>query len=379
MRQTDLATINIMLGEFAQTLFIVVLFLGVFVFLVVGVSLILLQWLRFKSREEVSLNFVLLELAVPHDNEVKIDAMEQVFSSLSSIKQGGVWQKFKSQNHLSFEIIAKKEEIKFYVSCHRNQMELVEKLLAGAYSGIQVKEVDEVNNFDDKGKVALTELVLKKESFRPIKVFKELTTDPLSSITASMAKFGDGEAAAIQMIIVPAEGGWASAGESYIAKTKKSEADPEKAKFKMSPADMEAIDNKCGKPGFLTAIRIVTVAPTKELAKQNLSNLKGSFAAFNGPQNGFSGKDIKLKGGFMVDFIYRYQSLYGNTVLNTEELATVWHLPNKTIDTPHIYWLNARSAPATGLSDHGLFMGRFIEVRRDRSMLGMKTACVICI
>lgn len=368
MGQGELATINTMLYDFAQTLFVMVLFLGVFVFLVVGVSLVLLQWMRFRNREEVSLNFVLLELAVPRDNEVKIDAMEQVFSSLSSIKQGGFWQKFKAQNHMSFEIVAKKEEMKFYVSCHRNQMELVEKLLAGAYSGIQVKEVDEVNIFDDKGKVAFTELVLKKESYKPIKVFKELTTDPLASITASMAKFGDGEAAAIQMIIVPAEGGWSVAGESYLAKTKKSEADPEKAKFKMSPADMEAIGNKCNKPGFLTAIRIVTVAPTENQAKQNLSNLKGAFTQFNGSLNGFSGKDIKFKGGFMVDFIYRYQSLYGNnSVLNTEELATVWHLPNKTIDTPHIYWLNARSAPATGgFPDHGLYLGKSIYRSQER-------------
>ncbi|MBI1871904.1 type IV secretion system DNA-binding domain-containing protein, partial [Candidatus Collierbacteria bacterium] len=336
--------------------------------MIAGVAVVMLLWFRFRNREEVSLNFVLLEIAVPRDNEVKIDAAEQVFAALSSVKQGGFWQRFKSQQHLAFEIIGKKEDIRFYVSCHRNNMELVEKLLAGAYPGIQVKEVDEYNIFSETGKVAFTEMVLRSESFKPIKVFKELTTDPLSSITASLAKFGEGEAAAIQMIIVPAESDWQKAGDSYVAKTKKSEADPEKAKFKTSPADFEAIDNKVGKPGFLTAVRIVSVAPTDGQAKGNLSNLKGAFAQFNGSMNGFKGKKIRFKAGFMLDFIYRYQSMFGNnSVLNSEELATIWHMPNKTIETPHIFWLNAKSAPATGgFPSSGLFLGRSIYRGQER-------------
>ena len=356
--------------EIATVVLGLVFILGIMVLVVVGMALVLLVWLRFRNREEVSLNFVLLEIAVPKDNEVKIDAAEQVFSALSSIKQGGFWQRFKAQQHLSFEIVGKKEDIRFYVSCHRDNMELVEKLLAGAYPGVQVKEVDEYNIFTDTGKVAFTEMVLRSDSFKPLKVFKELTTDPLASITASMAKLGDGQAAAIQMIIVPAESDWQKAGESYIAKTKKAEADPEKAKFKISPADFEAIDNKVGKPGFLTVVRIVTVAPVEGTAKGNLSNLKGAFTQYSGSMNGFKGKKIRLKAGFMLDFIYRYQSMFGNnSVLNSEELATVWHMPNKTIETPHINWLNAKSAPATGgFPATGLWLGRSIYRGQERNI-----------
>ncbi|MBI3954788.1 type IV secretion system DNA-binding domain-containing protein [Candidatus Collierbacteria bacterium] len=348
----------------------VVFILGLLIAILIGAGLAFLQWLRFKNREDVSLNFVLLEVAVPRDNEIKIDAAEQMFAALYSLKKGGFGQRFKAQQHISFELVGKKEDIRFYVSCHKDNMELVEKQLAGAYPGVQVKEVDEYNIFNDNGKVAFTEMVLRSESFRPIKVFKELTTDPLSAITASMAKFGDGEAAAIQLIISPAESDWSKSGESYLAKTKKDEANPEKAKFKMSPADMEAIDNKVGKPGFLTAVRIVSIAPIEGQAKGNLSNLKGAFAQFNGSMNGFSGKKIRFKQGFMVDFVYRYQSLFGNnSVLNTEELATVWHMPNKTVETPHIHWLNAKSAPATGgFPSSGTWLGRSIYRGQERNI-----------
>lgn len=360
--------INVILTQLAEFVLITVFVLGILVIFLVAATLVLLQWLRFRNREEVSLNFVLLEIAVPRDNEIKIDAAEQIFASLHSIKQGGFWQRFKAQQHLSFELVGKKEDIRFYVSCHRNNMELVEKLLAGAYPGLQVREVEEYNIFTETGKVAFSEMVLRGESYKPIKVFKELTTDPLSSITASLAKLGEGEAAAIQIIIVPAESEWQKAGEGYISKTKKAEADPEKAKFRMSPADFEAIDNKVNKQGYLTAVRIVTVAPTEGTAKQNLSNLKGAFSQFNGSMNGFKGKKIHFKNGFMVDFIYRYQSMFGNnSVLNTEELATLWHMPNKTIETPHIYWLNAKSAPATGgFPTSGLYLGRSIYRSQER-------------
>jgi len=65
----------------------------------------------------------------------------------------------------------------------------------------------------------------------------------------------------------------------------------------------------------------------------------------------------------MVDFIYRYQPILrwgGNkTVLNSEELATVFHFPNKQIETPHINWLYSKRAPAPiKISKEGLYLGK---------------------
>jgi len=109
-----------------------ILFLGLILVIAVMVVgwMLFVVWLRNRNREEVSMNFVLMEIAVPKDNEVKIDAVEQMFSSLFSIKKGGFWQNFKPQQHLSLEIVGKKEDIRFYVSCHRDNAELVEKLIA---------------------------------------------------------------------------------------------------------------------------------------------------------------------------------------------------------------------------------------------------------
>ena len=49
------------------------------------------------------------------------------------------------------------------------------------------------------------------------------------------------------------------------------------------------------------------------------------------------------------------------TILNSEELATIYHFPNKTIETPHIHWLNAKRAPAPSqIPDHGLYLGKSV-------------------
>ena len=127
---------------------------------------------------------------------------------------------------------------------------------------------------------------------------------------------------------------------------------------------MEAVDNKISKSGFETTIRIVVCSPEKDMAKMHMGNIKASFEQLNGELNGFKGKKVRLKGTFVVDFVYRYQPMLwwgGKTILNTEELATIYHFPNKTIETPHIFWLNAKRAPAPSqIPDHGLYLGKSV-------------------
>ncbi len=324
-----------------------------------------LIWWRHRRREEQSLQYVLLQVAVPFDNEIKIDAAEQMFASLFAIKKGGLGKFFRLQSHLSFEIVAKHEDIRFYVSVPSKLKDLVEKQINGAYPDAEVVEVPEYNIFSENGQVAFTELELKDSSYRPIKVYKDLPTDPLSSLTTVLAKMGEDEGAAVQILISPAESSWQKAGRNYTASVKKAESDPNKAKFKIDSKTLEAIENKCSKPGFNTVIRIVVCAPTQSIAEMHLTNIKSTFEQFASDLNHFGRKKIWWKRGFMIDFIYRYQPITlfrgWRTVLNSEELATIFHFPNKQIETPHIYWLYSKRAPAPiKIPKSGLFLGKSV-------------------
>lgn len=318
-------------------------------------------WVRNKDREERSLDFVLLAVAVPRDNEIKIDAAEQMFSSLYSIYKGGTFSILKPQEHFSFEIVAQPEEIKFYISCPRSLQDLVEKQVHGAYPGADVREVEEYNIFSEEGKLAFAALKLKSSSYYPIKTYKELATDPLSQITSALAKMRPGEGAAIQILAIPAGGKWKASGKRFVSKTKQEELKSE-GKMVPDPKKMEAVENKTAKAGFEVLVRIVVSAQNEEDAKIHLDNIKSTFAQFSSEYNSFTTSSIHFKKQFLVDFVYRYQPLFGKMgVLNSEELASIFHLPNKTVETPGIFWVNAKRAPAPAqIPSSGLHLGRSV-------------------
>ncbi len=327
------------------------------------IAYIFVLWWRHREREEKSLKYVLLQVSVPFDNETKIDAAEQMFASLYSIKKGGWFKFLKVQPHISFEIVAKNEDIRFYVSVPTKLRDLVEKQINGAYPEADIIEVEEYNIFSENGRVAYAELELSDSAYKPIKVYKDLATDPLSAITTALAKMGSEEGAAIQFLISPSDGKWCSRGRAFVSRIKKAESNPEKAKFRVDARTLEAIENKCSKPGFFIHTRIVVCSPTQEMADSHLGNIKTALSQFSSDMNRFSGRKIWFKTGFMVDFIYRYQPifrLFGNkTVLNSEELATVFHFPNKQIETAHIHWLYSKRAPAPAdIPKTGLYLGK---------------------
>jgi hypothetical protein len=318
--------------------------------LIVGLgSYLIFLWLKYRNRESYALNFVTLQIKLPRDNEIKIDAAEQMFAGLYSLKrQGWIDWIIQPEEVISFEIVALKEFLAFYVTCHRRIQDLVEKQINGAYPTAQIKEVDEVNIFSQKGRVAFAQLSLDKANHYPLKTYKDLPTDGLSLITSAMSKMSEGEGAILQIVLQPEGKGWQKKGREHVRTQKKREADPDKASYSHDPKEIEAINNKVEKPGFRVALRIVVSAPQDYQAESHLNNIVGAFAQFTSPYNDFKTIALFIKHFFMTDFLYRYMPIIprGTSILNIEELATLFHFPNKTVETHHIQFLNAKNAPA---------------------------------
>lgn len=338
--------------------------------LVAFVYLVLLLY-KFRNREKESLASVLLQVALPRDNEIKIDAAEQLFASLAAIRKGGWLSFLRPQPHLSFEIVGLPQDIRFFVHTPQSIRDLVEKQINGTYPDAEITVVgakddgkghtigNDYNIFSKEGKVAFASLRLKSSDYLPIKVFKDLPVDPLSSLTSVLAKMSEGEGAAMQMLISPADSKWKRLGRSYVAKTKKTEANPETAKYAADPKELESIESKIGKPGFNTVIRIVVSSSSTEAASAHLGNIASAFSQFTA-SNSFTKNRHIFKFAFMTDFLYRFMPVHGQTsVLSSEELATVFHFPNKSVATPHVFWITSKRAPAPAqIPDSGLFLGK---------------------
>jgi hypothetical protein len=332
-----------------------------------------LLWLRNRHREEESLDSTLLQITVPRENEIKIDAAEQMFSSIASLRQDGWLEFFRQQPRLSFEIVGLPGDIRFYVCIPNKYRDFIEKQINGSYPDAEIVPVNEptakqkegnvvgteYSIFSENGKVAFASLREKGHDYVPIRVFKDLPIDPLSSLTSVLAKMGKGEGAVIQILVRPAGGLWKKAGRGYISSTKKNEANPETAKYKTDAKELEGIENAISKSGFNTVVRIVVNAQTKTAAEAHLNNIINTFGQYTG-QNSFIKNKNRIKGWFMHDFIYRYFPIYGqSSILTSEELATIFHFPNKSIVTPGIHWLTSKRAPApSNLPSTGLFLGR---------------------
>ncbi len=349
-------------------------FLNLFFFILLGMSFLcgltlagvyfgkrFMMWYRYKDREKYSLDSVLLQVTVPRDNEIKIDAAEQMFSALNSIKINPGRFKLKPQKHISFEIVALHESIRFLISVHKSLRDLIEKQINGAYPDAEIKLIPEYNIFTEDGKTAYTQLKLKSADYLPIKSFRELPTDPLSSLTSALAKMQPDEGAVIQLLLAASDNDWKDAGKKWLKK-EKDPGTPEKPKPPPDAKQLEAVENKISKPGFSTVIRVVVSSKDKDSAKAHLANIKASMEQFAGPYNTFSGDKIKDEKEFMVDFIYRYMPVYSTpSVLTADEIASIYHFPNKSITTPYITWLNSRRAPAPEkIPTSGLYLGKSV-------------------
>lgn len=354
----DFLTVAVMVGGI---FIIAIAIIGLLIYfwpLIVG-------WYKFRDREKYSLNFVLLQITVPRSNEIKIDAAEQFISALYSIKTSGSMFSFLNflvpQPHITFEIIALPESIRFYIACHKKYQDLVEKQINGAYPDASIKEVPEYNIFSETGEVAYAMMKLRTSDYFPVRTYKDLPTDPLSSITSALSKMQPGEGAVIQLIISPADSKWKDAGKKFLKK-ERDPGDGEKPKAPPDQKQLEAVEGKIARSGFFTVIRIVTSSTSKEAAKAHLANIKSALEQYNGPYNGFSGMKIRGEKGFIKDFIYRYLPRFDRpSVLTSDEIASVFHLPNKSIETPHIQWLPAKSAPAPEkIPTSGLYLGKSV-------------------
>lgn len=344
-----------MFGFIAEPTFWIIFILSIIgfigsIFLTRFLVLKFLSRIKEASIEKKSLDAEIFEVRLPKTNEVEIQAADQMFSGLLNIgeKLKGKQKYVGAKNFVSFEVVGLPETIRFYIVTSKNVSNTVEKAINGAYPTAEVIKVDEYNIFNDSSKVDFASLKLNKDSYKPVRTYEELSTDSLSSILTTMSKLRLGEAAAFQVVMTSAGSGWREAGKKYVQKVRHNNSDPEKKKID-APEDMLAsIEKKCEKGGFYVDLRLVSVAKTMAEASQTLNTMTSSFSQFKKEgSNEFVKVSIKKKqkNQFIEDFIYRIPR--ETSILNTAELATIMHFPNKMINTPHINWLLSKRAPAT--------------------------------
>ncbi len=307
-----------------------------------------------------------------------ISAAETFYSAIAGLTaQRGLkaWL-FGRRDEISFEIVAEKRLVKFLVTIPVEMRELIEQQLSAAYSDAYTEEVEDYNLFQPEGVILGSHLILKRHHAFPIKTYKQLDTDPLNAITNVLSQVPDGEGAAFQFIIRSSYAKWRRKGvwiasnmqqgmklEDAIRGKKKgksnwlelagisspSQAEPEKD-HRLSPQEeqiVKGIEEKASKGGLDVCIRLVVSAQKASSAETLMQNMLSAFAQYNIYQYGNSFDKVvpRSKKKIITNFIYRSFDERRKLILNTEEMASLWHLPLPWTDTPNIKWLGARKGP----------------------------------
>ncbi|MFA7169416.1 MAG: DUF87 domain-containing protein [Candidatus Paceibacterota bacterium] len=392
------------------------LFLG-FLFL----AFLFFSYLKIKNSGRItrSLNMAIIRVAVSKKIEQKeknsaeerkqyISVMEQLFSSLSNVREPMITRLLYGPFYMSFEISTPTDsnEIFFYVGIPKKFLSIVEKQIHSFYSDAQIERINDYNIFVPNGGAAGSYMTLKKDFVFPIKTYQTLEADPLSGLTSALSKIPLGEGAAFQIVMRSAGNIWQEKSKSVIRMMQKGKGfdgkmgkdsavakvfqwtigtliSPNQKKEEEKPVTLtpiqeetiKAVETKAGKIGFETNIRLVTSASTKEKAENLLKELENSFTQFNSPNaNGFRITEAFLgKSKFLnktiYNFIFRNFENNRKVILNTEELSSIFHFPIATTETPQIKWQKSKQAPPpSAMSENGLIIGHSLYRGDDREI-----------
>ncbi len=337
----------------------------------------------------------------PTSAEMMFASLHSILRPAQDLKKEG-----SIQEHISFEMVADAKSIMFYVWTPKHLQNFVEGQVYAQYPTAEISVVDDYSknvSLDPTGTdvntdptstgididhdgiddcVAGCELKLIKPDYFPIKTFVSFEVDPLAGITGALSKIeGHSEKMWIQILTRPASDAWRNKGLAYAEGLKGGSGPNPFSKngiksglFQMPglilstvfdvifPTDekggksagstkqithneetsLACLEEKANKLGYQVKIRILYIAKSKEIAKQNLRITTGAFKQFNTTlANGFAVTKTRTGKDVLEEYRARLFTDKG-FILNIEEVASLYHLPHASVETPNIVWTSSK-------------------------------------
>lgn len=332
-----------------------------------------------RSRRIKETDYALLMLEVPRTNDKKELAAEQMFAALHGIlksrreliKEGSL------QEHISFEIASIGHRIHFYVWTPKHLQNFIEGQIYAQYPTVQIYEMKEdyaTRNIEQPVSYTV-ELTLGDNEVLPIKTFPNFEVDPLAGITATLAKLEqEDEEIWIQILARPVDDSWHKKGQRFVNSIKNggglmngassnflgtlaqgllalwrapTETSSKSAMPELTDRDrsrIQAVEEKTTKLGYQVKTRIVYLGSNEHTAKLRMQAMIGSFKQFNSTNlNSIVEKSRSTSETKLSEYRARF-FLNDGKILNIEELASLYHLPHTSVETPNIIWATSKTA-----------------------------------
>ncbi|MFH1192595.1 MAG: type IV secretion system DNA-binding domain-containing protein [bacterium] len=342
----------------------------------------------------------------------EIALAEGFFASIGGLRAERGFKAFfcGRRDHISFEIVARDGEIYFYIATPKHLKEYIEQQINAQYPDAKIEQVEDYNIFLPDSEIKAAALIFTRSYIFPIKTYKKAEVDLMNALTNSLSKLEKEDGAAIQFIIRSAKKKWHKKGRKVaskmqqgkkledalrevnfnfifkffyeiaaILKSVKPKNEPKNKQneiHQLSPMENEIIkglEEKTSKAGMDVNIRVVVSSKDGVKAEMYLANIINAFAQYHVYEygNGLKQKRVVNRDKFIESFIYRAFDEKKVLVLNTEEIASLYHFPLSSTETPNIFWLRSKGAVApVNMPKEGILLGENIY-------RGIKTAVKI--
>lgn len=319
-------------------------------------------------------------------------AMEVILSQMYQPTEGHLIERYilgRVRSWFSLEIASFGGEVHFFIRAEVKYRGLIESAIYSQYPGVEVIEAEDYTYNvsyglpDSDWSYFGLEYKLKKADAYPIKTYvdygldkdpkEEFKIDPLTPVLEFLGSLGPGEQVWYQIPIMAARkkyrapGAW-FASESWqdqarrlvntLMKRDKAKDIADFVKLSLSPGErdvVEAIERGIGKYGFEAGLRGFYMAKGDAFVGSNIGRLLNSFGQFgsenlNGfkyarlttfdyPWQDFGGRRLAYRKKLMFDNYRKRAYFYPPStseafILNTEEIATMFHFPGLVAGTP---------------------------------------------
>ena len=260
------------------------------------------------------------------------------------------------------------ETIRFYAAVPAKMGDIFARRVRALWNDALVEEADDYSVFHDESAVVGGYARLA-ELYVPLQTFAETKTDTFAAIIGGFSEVDAvGEGAALQIVIkkapqnvrksfaqalvnvrggkkpeVPKKGFVGDVVEtlSGMKASGRAEKEPE-----INEDLARALELKLKKPLLSVNVRILVSAPSPSEAETLFEGIASGFAQFEAPQrNRFD--VVKARGVKAIarKFVFREFDMGSATTLNTEELASICHMPTAFTETPRVEVVRARQLP----------------------------------
>lgn len=370
---------------------------------------------RGKPKVVAAHDHILLMLEVPRTNDKKELAAEQMLAALHGILRPKKELRISGtlQEHISLEIVAINQRIRFFIWTPKHLQSFVEGQIYAQYPTAQIFEQTEdyAERQLHQTVVYTTELTLSDNETLPIKTFPSFEVDPLAAITATLAKLDkEDEEMWIQIMARPISDDWHKRGAKVVARIRggrglfsggagvgtlsyatqifgalakppdsagSGEGAKEKELSERDKSRISAIETKSTKLGYQVKIRLLYAGHDQHTARLRMQALVGAFKQFNTTNlNGFEARSSAFNRDRQLEYQTRF-FIDNGYILNIEELASLFHLPHTSVETPNILWATTKTAEpppnipvAIGGSEPEISLFGVTNFRGDNTIFG---------